>query len=38
MIILILIVGSSHTGKTALSQNLIDKYHYPSMSLDHLKM
>lgn len=35
---IILIAGSTHTGKTLLSQNLIDKYHYPSMSLDHLKM
>ncbi|MBH1942140.1 adenylate kinase [Mobilitalea sibirica] len=35
---IILIAGSTHTGKTALAQNLIEKYHYPSMSLDHLKM
>ncbi|KAB1440017.1 adenylate kinase [Candidatus Galacturonibacter soehngenii] len=35
---IILITGSSHTGKTLLSQKLIEKYHYPSMSLDHLKM
>jgi len=35
---IILIGGSTHTGKTVLSQNLIEKYHYPSMSLDHLKM
>ena len=35
---IILIGGSTHTGKTALSQKLIEKYHYPSMSLDHLKM
>ncbi|MFA9378349.1 MAG: adenylate kinase [Lachnotalea sp.] len=35
---IILIAGSTHTGKTVLSQNLIEKYHYPSMSLDHLKM
>lgn len=35
---IILIGGSTHTGKTALSQALIEKYHYPCMSLDHLKM
>ena len=35
---IILISGSTHTGKTVLSQRLIEKYHYPSMSLDHLKM
>lgn len=35
---IILIAGSTHTGKTLLSQTLIEKYHYPSMSLDHLKM
>lgn len=35
---ILLIAGSSHTGKTALSQRLIEKYHYPCLSLDHLKM
>lgn len=35
---IILIGGSTHTGKTALSQKLIEKYNYPCMSLDHLKM
>lgn len=35
---IILIGGSSHTGKTALAQKLIEKYHFPCMSLDHLKM
>ena len=35
---ILLIGGSTHTGKTLLSQDLIRKYHYPSMSLDHLKM
>ena len=35
---IILIGGSKHTGKTLLAQKLIEKYHYPSMSLDHLKM
>lgn len=35
---IILISGSTHTGKTVLAQRLIEKYHYPCMSLDHLKM
>ena len=35
---IVLIGGSTHTGKTALSQKLIEIYHYPCMSLDHLKM
>ena len=34
----ILITGASHTGKTALSQRLLEKYHYPYLSIDHLKM
>lgn len=34
----ILIAGSSHTGKTALAQRLLERYHYPYLSLDHLKM
>ena len=35
---IILITGASHTGKTALSQKLIEKYKYPCLSIDHLKM
>lgn len=35
---IILIGGESHTGKTWLAQRLLEKYHYPYMSLDHLKM
>ena len=35
---IILITGASHTGKTALSQRLLEKYHYPYFSIDHLKM
>lgn len=35
---ILLIAGSTHTGKTALDQKLMERYHYPSMSLDHLKM
>lgn len=34
----ILITGASHTGKTALSQRLLEKYKYPYLSIDHLKM
>ena len=34
----ILITGASHTGKTALAQKLLEKYKYPYLSLDHLKM
>ena len=35
---IILITGASHTGKTALAQNLLEKYKYPYLSIDHLKM
>ena len=35
---IILITGASHTGKTLLSQRLLEKYKYPYMSIDHLKM
>ena len=35
---IILISGASHTGKTALAQKCLEKYHYPYMSIDHLKM
>ena len=34
----ILITGASHTGKTLLSQRMLEKYKYPYMSMDHLKM
>ena len=34
----ILIAGATHTGKTALSQKLLETYHYPYLSIDHLKM
>ena len=34
----ILITGSSHTGKTLLAQHLLEKYGYPYLSIDHLKM
>ena len=35
---IILICGASHTGKTALAQRLLEKYKYPYLSIDHLKM
>ena len=35
---IILIAGPSHTGKTALAQKLLEKYDYPYLSIDHLKM
>lgn len=34
----VLIAGSSHTGKTLLAQKLLEKYKYPYLSIDHLKM
>ena len=34
----ILITGASHTGKTILAQRMLEKYKYPYLSLDHLKM
>ena len=34
----ILIGGASHTGKTAYAQKLLEKHHYPYLSIDHLKM
>ena len=34
----IFITGASHTGKTALAQKLLEKYKYPYLSIDHLKM
>ncbi len=34
----ILITGASHTGKTVLAQRLLEKYGYPYLSIDHLKM
>ena len=35
---IVLIAGPSHTGKTALAQKLLEKYNYPYLSIDHLKM
>ena len=35
---IIIITGASHTGKTALAQKMLEKYKYPYLSIDHLKM
>ncbi len=35
---IILIAGSSHTGKTVLAQKLLNKYGFSYLSQDHLKM
>ena len=35
---IVIITGASHTGKTALAQKLLEKYRYPYLSIDHLKM
>lgn len=35
---IVIITGASHTGKTALAQRLLEKYGYPYLSVDHLKM
>ena len=34
----VLIAGASHTGKTLLAQKLLERYKYPYLSIDHLKM
>lgn len=34
----IIITGPSHVGKTLLAQKLLEKYKYPYISIDHLKM
>lgn len=35
---IILITGASHSGKTVLAQKLLEKYQYPCLSIDLLKM
>jgi Cytidylate kinase len=35
---IIIITGASHTGKTCLAQKMLEKYKYPYLSVDHLKM
>ena len=34
----IIITGSSHVGKTLLAQQMLEKFKYPYLSIDHLKM
>ena len=34
----ILITGATHTGKTVLAQKMLERYGYPYLSIDHLKM
>ncbi|MBP5500437.1 MAG: adenylate kinase [Bacteroidales bacterium] len=34
----VLITGASHTGKTLLAQRMLEKFKYPYLSIDHLKM
>ena len=33
-----LIAGATHVGKTAYAQKLLEKYKFPYLSIDHLKM
>ncbi|MDF2944666.1 MAG: adenylate kinase [Herbinix sp.] len=35
---IVLIAGASHSGKTYLAQKILEKYKYPYLSIDHLKM
>ena len=35
---IILIGGSSHVGKTLIAQKILERTHFPYVSLDHLKM
>ena len=35
---IIIITGATHTGKTNLAQIMLEKYKYPYLSIDHLKM
>ncbi len=35
---IILITGATHTGKTVLAQKLLERYRFPYLSIDHLKM
>ena len=35
---IIMITGATHTGKTLLAQKMLEKYKYPYLSIDHLKM
>lgn len=35
---IVLISGASHTGKMAIAQKILEKYKFPYLSIDHLKM
>lgn len=35
---IVIITGATHTGKTRLAQLMMEKYHYPYISEDHIKM
>ena len=35
---ILLITGASHTGKTLLAQRMLEAFHCPYLSIDHLKM
>lgn len=35
---IIIITGASHTGKTLLAQNLLERYKFPYLLIDHIKM
>lgn len=35
---IVLIAGATHTGKTVLSQRLLEKYKFPYLSIDHIKI
>ena len=35
---ILLIAGATHAGKTLYAQRLLEKYRYPYISIDHLKM
>lgn len=35
---ILIITGSTHTGKTLAAQRVLEKYTYPYLSIDHIKM
>ena len=34
----VLVFGAAHSGKTLLAQKILEKYSYPYLSIDHLKL